>query len=275
MRVALVTDSASMLEPALRERFSVRVVPLVVTLDGVAYREGADISTEQFYDRLGLGAEVGTAAPSPGEIAEVYEQAAATADAVLAIHVGSNLSGTVTAARVAARELTLPIEVVDTGTASFALGCCVWAAADAVAEGANLASASRRARSIAERVRTVFITGAAELARRGGRFDPSIELSGPGTPVIATGPGEAFEQPATARDADEAVEAMAEHVAKIADGRPLRVGVGHARALDLADALEARLRQSSDVDELVRYEVGPSVGAHMGAGTVGAVFHVV
>ena len=70
---------------------------------------------------------------------------------------------------------------------------------------------------------------------------------------------------------DEAVAAMAEAVAGH-DG-PLRVGVGDADAADGADALLAALEALPQVAETIRYTVGPSVAAHTGAGTIGAVFH--
>jgi fatty acid-binding protein DegV len=57
-------------------------------------------------------------------------------------------------------------------------------------------------------------------------------------------------------------------------GAPFRVGVGLSdrATLPLVEALEDRLRAGSGVKELVRYRIGPSVGAHTGPGTVGVMF---
>ncbi len=76
-----------------------------------------------------------------------------------------------------------------------------------------------------------------------------------------------------ATDADEAADAMATYVRS--SGASLRVGVGvaDADALPLASALEQRLTGAAEVRELVRYRIGPSVGAHTGPGTVGAMFY--
>jgi fatty acid-binding protein DegV len=75
-----------------------------------------------------------------------------------------------------------------------------------------------------------------------------------------------------AADLDQAADAMAGHVRRA--GGPLRVGVGlsDAGTLPLVVALEDRLRDLAQVAELVRYRIGPSVGAHTGPGTVGAMF---
>jgi DegV family protein with EDD domain len=269
--IALVTDSNAQLPDELRDRFGVRIVPLTVVLDGEDRVEGVDLDADEFYDRLERGAAVSTAAPSPGRFAEVFQAAAAAgATEILAIHIGSNTSATVNAATLAARSTPVPVEVVDTGTASFPIACCVWAAATVVEGGGTLDAAATAARAVATTIGNVFIVGALDLARRGGRLAAGA-TDGTGLPVLALHQG-AMEVVGNAHDAQGAVDAMVSYFEQFADGRRMRVGVGHARAVTIADELEARLRARPEVQDLVRYDVGPSVGAHTGSGTVGAVF---
>jgi len=61
--IGLVTDSNAQLPADLRDRYHVGVVPLTVVLDDTPYLEGVDITTADFYERLGAGASVSTAAP--------------------------------------------------------------------------------------------------------------------------------------------------------------------------------------------------------------------
>ena len=68
----------------------------------------------------------------------------------------------------------VPVEVVDTGTASFPVACCVWAAGSVLEGGGTLGAAAAAARAVADRVDNVFIVGALDLAAtrraaRGGR----------------------------------------------------------------------------------------------------------
>jgi DegV family protein with EDD domain len=271
MTIALVTDSNSQLPATLRERFAVHVVPVTVTIDDVAYREGIDLTTAEFYLLLNNAKKVTTAAPAPGQVLEIYEAAAAKgATSVLGVHTGSNVSAVLGAVRIAAQRSPIPVALVDTGTASFAVGCCVWGAGEALAGGADLAAAREVAEAVAERVGNVFIVGALPLAQRGGRLAPEA-VEGDGVPVLALEDGK-MRPLSRVRDADSAIDEIARYVEERAGGGQLRIGVGDGLAGDLADALEARLRAGPAVDELVRYEVGPSVGAHTGPGTVGAVF---
>src|SRR5205823_5608745 len=109
------------------------VVPLRVTVDGVTYLEGVDLDADEFYARFEAGTpEVATSQPSPGQFEVAYDQlVAAGADEILSVHIGSSISGTVNAARLAAAEVAIPVRIVDTGTASFGVALCVWAAAEA------------------------------------------------------------------------------------------------------------------------------------------------
>jgi DegV family protein with EDD domain len=269
--IGLVTDSNAQLPPDLRERYEVGVVPLTVVVGGQPYREGVDITTAEFYEQLASGADVSTAAPSPGEVLAVYEQAAsAGATEILSIHIGSNTSATINAVKVAAGSSPVPVEIVDTGTASFAVACCVWAAGEVLNAGGDLSHAADVARRVAERVGNVFIVGALDLARRGGRLAADA-TEGEGLPVLALAGGQ-MSAVGHVHDVESAVDAMTDYFVEAASGEPQRAGVGHALTPELAAEYAARLAARPEVVELVRYEIGPSVGAHTGAGTVGACF---
>jgi DegV family protein with EDD domain len=269
--IGLVTDSGAQLPDDLRDRYHVGVVPLTVVLDGRPYREGVDITTAEFYERLGRGAEVSTAAPSPGEVLDVYEQAAsAGASEILSIHIGSNTSATINAVKVAGSSSPVPVEIVDTGTASFAVACCVWAAGDVLDGGGDLTHAADAARRVAVQVGNVFIVGALDLARRGGRLAADVDAA-EGVPVLALAEGQ-MKALGHVHDAESAVDAMTDYLVEAAGGAPQRVGVGDAVTPELAAAYAERLAARPEVAELVRYEIGPSVGAHTGPGTVGACF---
>jgi DegV family protein with EDD domain len=269
--IALVTDSNALVPPDLRTRFAVEVVPLTVVVDGAPYAEGVDLTTAAFYERLAAGAEVSTAAPAPGLLVRAYEEAAARgAEAVLSVHIGSNTSATVGSARVAAASSPIPVEIVDTGTASFPVACCVWAAGRVLEHGGGIDEAAAAAQEVSRVVGNVFVVGAFDLARRGGRLASGAEDGG-GVPVLALRGG-TMDVLGRAGDIEAAVEAMVTEFVRASTGEPMRVGVGDASAPEVAGELARRLAAQPETAGLVRYEVGPSVAAHSGLGTAGAVY---
>jgi len=269
--IALVTDSASMLPPAWKARDDVFVVPMTVVLDGHPAREGVDLDSADFYRRLAAGAAVSTSAPSPGEVLDAYHLAvAAGADHIVSIHTGGDYSAVVDAARIAAREVGCPVEIVDTGTASFPVALCVAAAADAGRAGADADGVAAAAQATAAVVDSIFIVGVPDRARRSGRLPVGLEIEG-ATTLLTLGPGGLAEH-GTASGLADALDRMAEHLRTLAGATSLRVGVGDADRPGAGDHLASLVEGAPGVAEITRYEIGPSVGAHSGAGTVGAVW---
>src|ERR1700759_3232110 len=91
MTVVVVTDAASRLPAESLEKWSIRVVPLHILLDGDDLRDGVDEIPEDVHKLHAT-----TAAATPAELANVYQEALADSggDGVVAVHISSALSGT-------------------------------------------------------------------------------------------------------------------------------------------------------------------------------------
>jgi DegV family protein with EDD domain len=274
--VALVTYSNSQVPAELVDRYGVGVVPLTVVVDGVEYAEGVDLDADAFYARLAGGESpaVSTAQPSPGAFLGAYRRAADEgASSILSVHIGSSGSGTLNSARIAAGDSAVPVRLVDTGTASFGITCCLWEAAEALLAGADLETAAAVAERTAGTVGNVFVVQALDLARRGGRVDVAgSDVQGEDVVSVLSLAGGAVRVVATAASIDAAAAAMARYVLDSGDRLRVAVGVADAAGAPLSDALEALVTGAPNVVEVVRYRVGPSVGVHTGPGTAGAFF---
>ncbi len=59
-----------------------------------------------------------------------------------------------------------------------------------------------------------------------------------------------------------------------AAGRPFgHVAVLHADAAEVADELAGMIQQRFAVEWLIRSEIGPVIGTHVGPGAVGVTYH--
>ena len=273
--IALVTDSASQIPPELAARFGVRVAPIIVNVDGVEFREGVDLTADDFWSRLSDGRvpEVTTSQPSPGTFSEIYRSAAEQgATDIVSVHVGAEHSGTINSARIAAETVDVNVHIVDSGTASFGVSCCVWEAASAIAAGASLPEVLARLDRIRPVIGMAFILGALDLARRGGRFSPELLEEREGVAVIS-GYGSDLEVVAQGHTVDELCDQIT--ACFLADGRPIRAGVCLAdpATLMFTEGIEQRLRAAPVEVDLVRYRVGPSIAAHTGPGTAGGFWY--
>jgi DegV family protein with EDD domain len=273
--VALVTDSNSQLPPELAARYGVTVVPLTVTVDGVDHLEGVDLDADAFYARFEGGAtpRVSTSQPSPGRFAEAFAAAAgAGAEEILGIHLSEAVSGTLNSARLAAEGAPVPVRLVDTGTASFGVACCVWEAAEVLRAGGSVGDAAAVAEHLGPTIGNVFTVRALPPARPADRLPPGAGAGAGAIPLLSMVGGE-MQVVGEAADVASAAEAMVGHVLRAGPGLRIGVGVADAAAAPLWQALEERLVADPGVREVVRYRIGPSVGAHTGPGTAGAFFY--
>lgn len=270
----IVTDSNSQLPAELRDRYGIEVVPITVTVDGTEYREGVDLDADGFYEFWANGQpEVSTSQPSPGAFVETYERLAAEgASEILSIHVAADLSGTMNSARLAAEAVDIPVRLVDTGTMSFGISCCVWEAAEVLRSGGTVEEAARTAEKLAPAIGSVTILQALEFTRGQGRLVDHLPDDADGIPVLAFIDG-ASEVLGEGRSIAELAGLMVDRMT--ASGEPVRVAVciADVSARPFWEAMEALLVDRPNVVDLVRYRVGPSVGAFTGPGAAGGFWY--
>ncbi len=275
--IGLVTDSNSQLPTSLAERYGIEVVAIPVTIDGREYREGVDITVEEFYSAWDGGHEpvIETSQPAPGDFVAVYRRLIeAGATEILSVHVGAALSGTCNSARVASEQIDRPVHLVDTGTASFGVSCCIWAAAEAIDGGASVVEAGEVALQRAADLGTAFIVGVPALTERSGRADGVgvAAAAERGVPVLAMSGG-TLEVIATVDAVNQAIASMTDYALGWTPSNPagLRIAVGTSD--ESSEAVGARLTEVLSghpaVGDVVQYRIGPSVGAHTGPGTAG------
>ena len=275
--IGLVTDSNSQMPPSLADRYGIEVVPVVVTVDGREYREGVDITADEFYEAWTEDHTpvVTTSQPSPADFEVVYRRLSDRGvTSILSVHVAASLSGTLNSARIAADAVPCPVELVDSGTASFGVSCCIWAAAEAIADGAGLSDAAAVASRRAGELATAFIVGVPELTERSGRATGVgvAEAAETGIPVLAMAGGD-LEVIATVETVHQSVAAMSgfalDRTPSSPGGLRIAIGTSDASSRPVAEQLTWVLTDHPAVGDVVQYRVGPSVGAHTGPGTAG------
>jgi DegV family protein with EDD domain len=268
--LGLVTDSSSQITAAIVERFDVEVVPMTVTIGGVEYHEGHDLDADQFYEHFADGShpEITTSQPSPGRFVVAYQRLIDRGcTEIVSIHIAEAMSGTLASASMAATEVGVPVHVIDTGSASFGVAVCVWAAGVAIGRGGLPDDIRRRVEHLVPRIGTAFMVGVPLLTERGGRAR-SVGFDADGIPVLAMCNGEidVLDRVTTIEDT---IDVMSTYAAGWGDGVTVAIGTSDESSHRLAERLQAALSGLTGVDQVVHYRIGPSVGAHTGPGTFG------
>ncbi|HYL52200.1 MAG TPA: DegV family protein [Acidimicrobiia bacterium] len=169
MAVAIVTDSAAALPAELALAHDITIVPMWLTVGGVASHDG-----EVPLGEMLAHDDVTTSGPTPGEFeAAVKERQRETDDGVLLLTIASTMSSTHEAAVVGARAAGGPVRVVDTATAAGAQALVVLAAAAAAEHGMSLEDVERAASVATAQVRLLATVPNLDHLVRSGRV-PNI-----------------------------------------------------------------------------------------------------
>jgi DegV family protein with EDD domain len=273
-RVRIVTDSAADLPQGLAAGLGITVVPLLVHMDGQSYRDGVDLTGEEFYDRLSSTQSVTTTSlPSLESFAAAYRELNAAGFDVLSIHLSSKLSGTFNAALMASTADGVQpetVEVLDSRTLSMAQGWIAVRAAEMARQGASLDEVSAYALSLVPRVRLYGLLDSLEHVMRSGRVRRL-----PGTvgtllkikPILTIRPdGEAVIEERI-RTRSRAVKRLLSLTAELG---PLdALAVVHGDDTEGATELATLLSELDPPQPVVITHIGAVLGTHIGPHAIG------
>ena len=273
MAVRVVTDSTADLPQDLAQGLGITVVPLNVHFGTEVFKDGVDLSPDEFYQRLIDGPVLPkTSQPSVGDFVQVYEQLAQDADGIVSVHISSKVSGTFNAAVQAKGQAnaTCPIEVIDTYQASMGVGKAAMAVARAAQQGASLEEAATVAQQAASRSQCFVLLDTLEYLEKGGRIGKARALLGTLLsikPMIIVRDGEVHElaKERTRRKGIARLQQVASEFAPIED-----LTVVYSTTPDDARALAQALRDMLPEDKephIARF--GPVLGTYVGPGALG------
>jgi DegV family protein with EDD domain len=274
-RVVVVTDSSAMLPASVARDHGIVVVPLHVVIGDDELEEGQPgTSPEQVAAALTAKTAVSTSRPSPATLSALYRRLAEEGvDAIVAVHLSSEMSGTVESAQLAARDAPVAVLVVDSRAVGPCVGFAALAAADAIAGGANAIEAAERARARAAATASYFYVDTLEYLRRGGRIGTAAALLGSALAVkpLLTIDGGHVVAHERVRTSGRALARLEELAVDALDAPRVEVVVAHLRNGDRAEALAASLteRFAGRLVGTVRVgEVGAALAAHVGPGMI-------
>jgi DegV family protein with EDD domain len=269
--IRIVTDSTSDILPDEAERLGIDVVPLTVRFGDEQFRDGVDLSPDQFYRRLPTTpAQPSTSQPTPEQFADVYRRHVDAGDSVVSIHISSKLSGTLQSASLGAQDLPPgSVRVIDSTTVSAGMQFLVRAALADIAEGCDAAEVERRVTDRRDRVGVYVLLDTLTYLQRGGRIGRAQSLLGGilnVKPLLCVRDGEVHPQ-SRVRSRKQGIEAIIELARS---KRPLAsLAAFHCGAPELLELIEPQLRADHPGVELISGQLGAVVGTYSGPGGVG------
>ncbi len=269
--VRIVTDSTADLPDGVAARLGITVVPCYVVFGSETYRDGVELTKQQFYGKL-AGASVipTTAAPPSAVYEESYRQLARETDAIVSIHLAAGLSAIYSSAAAAAASISgLRIIVLDSEQVTMGYGWMAIAASEAARRGETLEQIVALVEGMKARSRVLAVLDTLDFVYRGGRVGWVRAMLGALLrikPIVEVHAGE-VRLVERGRTWKRSLDKLMERVQAL--GPLERAVVLHANAPEKAERVADRLQAlAPDWDRLVG-QAGVTIASHAGPGAVG------
>jgi DegV family protein with EDD domain len=270
-------DSTADIPPERARDLGITVVPLTVEFGNESFRDGVDMDGATFYRRLKESAQPPTTStPPPGLFEEQYRQMVRDgATGILAMHIGSGLSATLSVSTTAAQMVTgdtgVPIVVLDSGTVSAGFGLPAEILARESRDGASMEQLKAHAESMFSRVHLIAVLDTLEYLKRGGRIGAGKAFVGGllnVKPILGVRDSKVvpIEQPRTKAKALERVGQMVAELGALD-------AVAVAQADDAAGQQLVTVARTFWNGPIEQFNLGPVVGTHAGPGA-GAIIAI-
>jgi DegV family protein with EDD domain len=276
----LITDSCCDLSADLLARRGVSALDYPVILDGIEQvdESGRPVGHALFYERVRAGAAPSTAAIPIPSYAEAFRAGVSQGRPVVLLGLSSALSGTFERALMA-RDIVLAeypgadIRVVESLSASIALGLLVLEAADRIDDGASIDELTSWLDPARVSINAYFTLETLEHLRRGGRISDVAAMAGAVLdikPILRIDETGALVISEKLRGRRKSMAMLVDILVRRFDGR--RILVGHGDSPEDAERLAAMVRERAGTADVIVTEVGPVIGSHVGPGMLALAF---
>jgi DegV family protein with EDD domain len=272
--IKIVTDSTSDIPLGVAHEMGIEIVPMHLHVGEQTFRAGLDITSDQFYQWMQDDrSKVTTSAPPPIVFEQLYRRLALEYEHVFSIHLSSRLGGTYRAAQQARARLPASAtrtEVIDSKLASMGLGLVALHAARAVHNGASASEVSRLINALIQHCHIVFFVDSIEYLEHSGRLSLATAVLGSMQrikPLLLLDEGEIvpYERTRTRAKAIEGLYTFIEDFPRVQE-----VIAMYATTPEDVEKLLEKVDPIFPRDRVQTMQFGPSNGAHLGPGAMGA-----
>lgn len=277
----IVSDFGCNLPEYLIEQYQLEIIPTNLHIEGENSILSNEIDIFDFYKKLREKKMIRTSAINMQVFKSYFSKILEDGDDLIYIGMSSGLSGTLHAARLAAKELLeeFPerrLYCVDSRSGCGGEGLLAYLASLRKEEGADIEENYAYLRELGERMQSWFTVDDLFFLKRGGRLKASTALVGSLLmikPILtADTEGKLFAW-GKARGKKGALEALLNRFDALAhDPENSVVVISHSDCMEEAVNFDMRLRARWDVKDTVITDIGPAFGAHCGPGAVAVFF---
>jgi DegV family protein with EDD domain len=176
-KIHVITDSTSDIPDEIVKALDIIVIPIYIRFGERIYKDGLDITKEEFFHRLiNSPVQPATSQPTPEDFAGYYSQYCDNTEGIISIHLSSKISGTFNSASLAKKMMksSCPIEVIDSTFNSAGSMLVTLEAARQVKAGYSFDDVVNKTRHAINQVHMLGIFRTMKYLARSGRVSNTV-----------------------------------------------------------------------------------------------------
>ena len=277
-KIKLISDSTCDLSKDLLIKHDIEIVSLYVNFNEEAYKDLVDIDTPKMYELVDKhGILPKTSAASPGDFLNVFEKYLSEGYKIIYLGIGSKFSATYISANSAKTMLESDdIYIIDSMNLSSGTGLLLLKAAKYIKQGLPVQEVVKKLKNLVPKVRSQFVIDTLDYLYKGGRVSTLSALMGGMLrikPIIKVREGEMVEGKKARGNIRKGIDLL---IHEFISNREYIdnefVMSTHSLAHDSYLYIEDKLKDQTEIENLIETDAGCVISSHCGKGTIGILY---
>ena len=279
MAIKLIVDSASDIDSAEAKERNIILIPMEISFGNETYFDGVTLSRNEFFEKL-IETDIfpKTSQINKFRFEEQFEKSVKDGSEVLCIVMSSKLSSTYQSAADAAKKFGGRVRVVDSKNACIGERILIDYAQRLIAEGRTLDEIESSLNAVKSKIRVLGLLNTLQYLQKGGRISHFTAFAGGllnVKPVVEVRDGEVklAGKAMGSKKGNNLLVQMIENSGGIDFGMPFATGYsGLSDELLKKYLIDSAYLWKSYAESVPSYQIGSTIGAHIGPGGIAVAF---
>ncbi|MGN1051871.1 MAG: DegV family protein [Candidatus Scatosoma sp.] len=277
--IKIMIDSAADIGKAEADRLGVIMIPMVITVGNEEYYDGVDLSPAEFYEKLIESSVLPkTSQINAFRFEEAFEKHLKSDDELIVITISSKLSGTYSSAKEAAAKFAGRVRVIDSLNACIGERLLCEYALTLIKQGYSAEEIVESLEEKKGKIKVMALLGTLEYLKKGGRISGAVAFAGELIslkPVVGVVGGE-VKLIGKALGSRKGNNLLSKLVTE-SNGIDFSMPYGTIWSGLDASLLDKYIKDSAalwqgNTEYVPKYQLGATIGTHIGPGAVGVAF---
>ncbi|MGF2384823.1 DegV family protein [Lentilactobacillus otakiensis] len=278
MKTAVITDSASYLDPVVAAKYNITVLPITVIFGTQEYHDGVDITSQEFLKKLAETEKLPTTAQvTMGQMQEAFDTLAAKGyDEVICVNLSSGITTFYENLVAYSRQVTnIKVYPFDSKIASAGEADLCLLAGKMAENGENADVIIPKLEELRDSIHVSLVVDSLDHLQRTGRISNTSAFFGnllKIKPILTFDDAGKIVPEAKERTMKQALQHIIDQIEKSNFNLPMRISVVDANNPDLSKAWVSAFHEHFPKASISTYQISPAITVHTGEKAMGVVW---